>query len=182
LSVVDYVNMPDTTFTYDDDGRKIAMVDGTGQTSWFYNSASQLTSLNQAGKLTSYTYNLDGSRASMAQPAGTTQYSYDTYGRPTGLVNPFAEATSFIYDSQSRVIQKSLSSGTKEDYAYDSLDRLSTMQVKNSAGTVTRSEGYTYNGFNEVVSHTEDGVTTTYAYDNLSQLTSEFRPGYSASY
>jgi YD repeat-containing protein len=122
-----------------------------------------------------------GERIGMVQPQGSTTYTYDSYGRLTGLTNPYSEVTSFAYDSLSRITQKSLSSGTKEVYSYDSLDRLSSMQVKNLSNSVLRSEGYTYNVVNEVLTHTENGVTTSYGYDAASQLTSEFRRRWSKS-
>jgi RHS repeat-associated protein len=182
LSIIDYPNMTDTTFTYDAAGRRIAMTDTSGQTSWFYDAAGRLTSLNQAGKVTSYTYNIDGSRATMTQPAGTTTYTYDSYGRPTGITNPFNEVTSFLYDSLGRIYRKTLQPGTYEEYTYDNLDRLSQMKVVSPQGATTRLESYAYNSASEVLSHTVDGVTTSYTYDAASQLINESRPGYNVGY
>jgi RHS repeat-associated protein len=182
LSLVDYASMTDTTFTYDDSGRRIAMVDGTGQTSWFYDAANQLTTLNQAGKVTSYGYNPAGERTSMVQPAGTTTYNYDTFGRLQSLVNPQNETTSFGYDNISRLSSKVLSSGLREEYTYDSIDRLQQMLTRNTAGVVNHNELYTYNNASEVTSHMVDGDLVTYGYDAASQLTSEVRPGYNVGY
>ena len=189
LSVIDYPNMTDTTFTYDPAGRRIAMTDTSGQTSWFYDDAGRLTSLNQAGKVTSYTYNPDGSRATMTQPAGTTTYTYDQYGRFQSLKNPFDEVTSVGYDQYSRVAQKHLRPGvganpiTTEFYSYDAVDRLELKTTwKMAANVEISAESYAYNAVSEVLSHTVDGVSTSYTYDAASQLTSETRPGYSASY
>ena len=188
LSIIDYPSMTDTTFTYDDAGRRISMTDTSGQTSWFYDDTGRLTSLNQAGKVTGYTYNPDGSRATMIQPAGTTTYSYDTYGRFTGLTNPFNEVTGIGYDNLSRVAQKTQTVAgnpipiTVESFSYDIVDRLSLKTTLNMSNVTISAESYAYNAASEVLSHTEDGVMTSYGYDMASQLTSETRPGYSASY
>jgi RHS repeat-associated protein len=182
LTDIDYLNMTDTIFTYDDSGRKISMSDVSGLTSWFYNAADELVQLNQGGRLTSYEYNAAGERTRMVQPGGSTSYAYDAVGRFTGLTNPFGETTTFSYDPLNRLKEKLVSSGLKETYTYDTLDRLTQMQIQNSGSAALRTEGYTYNNASEVTSHTVNGVTTNYGYDANSQLTSETRPGYSAAY
>jgi RHS repeat-associated protein len=138
--------------------------------------------LNQAGKVTSYTYNVAGERTSMTAPAGVTNYNYDSIGRLISLVNPHGETTTFTYDGLSRLTSKLLSSGTREEYTYDTLDRLQTMLTRNSSGSVTHSQSYSYNAASEVLSHTIDSEVINYGYDAASQLISEVRPGYSASY
>lgn len=48
--------------------------------------------------------------------------------------------------------------------------------------TTVRSQNYTYDDASNVLTHTTGGVTTTYGYDDIDQLISESRSGYSASY
>jgi RHS repeat-associated protein len=54
--------------------------------------------------------------------------------------------------------------------------------VMNSGNSTISSQAYTYDDTSNVLTHTQAGVTTTYGYDDIDQLISESRTGYSASY
>ena len=85
-------------------------------------------------------------------------------------------------------MRKTVSSGTKEEYGYDSRSRLTSVAVKTSANAALRTQGYTYDAVGRVETHTVDGRTTTYGYNDLGLLISESRPAqgsspaYAASY
>ena len=51
-----------------------------------------------------------------------------------------------------------------------------------SSGGALASEAYAYYGACNVETKVTGGVTTTYGYDTINQLTSETRTGYSAVY
>jgi RHS repeat-associated protein len=54
--------------------------------------------------------------------------------------------------------------------------------LKDSSNATLTSQSYTYADNDNVLTHTKGGVTTTYGYDDIDQLTSESRSGYSATY
>ncbi len=182
-----YVPGKETLFTYDDAGRLISMASTlTGSptriTSWFYDDADRLTSLDQEGAVTSYAYNIADERTSMISPAGSTTYEYNLIGQLWKITNPLGQLTQFTYDGFGRLQQKNLSSGTKEIYGYDNMDRLTGITTQNAANSILRQEGYIYRDNSQIQSHTVDGVTTAYGYDLAGQLNSESRSGYNATY
>jgi RHS repeat-associated protein len=181
--LVDYATGTDTAFSYDAAGRRTGMSDATGTTIWVYDAASQLTQLVQPQGTLSYTYNLAGQRTAQSGAGQSQSWSYNaSNGRLTSQTNGFGETTGFLYDSLGRVSRKTFSSGQYEDYGYDNRNRVTSIVLKNSSGTVLRTQGYAYDASSKITGHTVNGVTTAYAYDGAGQLLSESRPGYSGAY
>jgi RHS repeat-associated protein len=75
-----------------------------------------------------------------------------------------------------------LNSGTYEATTYDTRNRVTQILLKNSSDSTLRTQSWTYDNNSNVATMTQAGVTTTYGYDDIDQLTSESRTGYSASY
>ncbi len=98
------------------------------------------------------------------------------------ITNGYGEITTFDYDPASRVIKKSFANGTYETYSYDSRSRVEWIKLFNSSNQLLSQHQYTYDAASNVLTRTDNGVTTTFGYDDLGQLISESRPGYSASY
>lgn len=61
-------------------------------------------------------------------------------------------------------------------------NRPTSITLKNSSNATISSESYTYDDGGNLSDKTVNSVTTTYGYDDIDQLTSESRSGYSASY
>ncbi|MCH8274520.1 MAG: hypothetical protein IH851_07005 [Armatimonadetes bacterium] len=183
LTTVDYPTGVDSAFTYDDDGRLTQMVDSTGTTTWTYNDADELTTLNTPQGSTTYTYDDAGRPATMVETGvGTTVYGLDAAARLVSLTNPFGELTDFVYDEASRLIRKDLANGTYEEYAYDNRSRVTSLDLKDSLNQVISSHAYGFDAVSNVLTRTDDAVTTTFAYDAINQLLSESRAGYLAEY
>ncbi|MFM9873934.1 MAG: RHS repeat-associated core domain-containing protein [Fimbriimonadaceae bacterium] len=182
---VDYpVGLTDTAFAYDNAGRQTSMVDGTGTSSWTYNAASEITSLGTPQGTINYTYNLAGDVASMVDVGtGTTSTTYDSAGRPVSVTDAFGDVSGYVYDSAGRLSRKNNPNGTYEVYAYDSRNRVTSIVTKNSSNAVVQSRVYSYDLASQVTQVVEGGVTTTYGYDAIGQLTSEAKSsGYSGAY
>gem|GEM_PF-1308459 len=60
--------------------------------------------------------------------------------------------------------------------------RVTQVLLKNSSNQTVRTQTWTYDAASNVLSHTTGGVQTSYGYDDIDQLVSESRNGYSASY
>lgn len=78
--------------------------------------------------------------------------------------------------------RKDLNRGVYELASYDTRNRVTQILLKNSGNTTLQTQTWTYDDASNVATHTVSGVTTTYGYDDIDQLTSESRTGYSASY
>jgi RHS repeat-associated protein len=183
LTKIDYPTGVDTTFSYDAASRLVQMVDSTGTTTWAYNAADQVTSLAQPAGTITYEYDDNARLWKMHQPGSlTTTYTYDFAWRLKTITNGFGELTSFDYDPASRVIKKSFANGTYETYSYDSRSRVEWIKLFNSSNQLLSQHQYTYDPSSNVLTRTDNGVTTTFGYDDIGQLISESRPGYSASY
>ncbi|MFZ4508840.1 MAG: RHS repeat-associated core domain-containing protein [Fimbriimonas sp.] len=185
LTKVDYpAPMVDTTFAYDSDGRRTQMVDATGTTTWTYDNGDRLTALNQPQGNLTYQYDQWGRRTKLTEVAGTnyTNTSYTAHRLTSVQKFPENETTGWVYDTYGRLTRQNNSNGTYALYGHDGLDRLNSLVHKKSDGTVLTSEDYVYDQAGNLTTKTVDGVTTTYGYDNIDQLTSESRTGYVCSY
>ncbi|GIV03901.1 MAG: hypothetical protein KatS3mg015_2731 [Fimbriimonadales bacterium] len=183
LTKIDYPTGVDTTFSYDDASRLVQMVDSTGTTTWTYNAADQVVTLAQPAGTITYEYDDNARLWKMHQPGSlTTTYTYDFAWRLKQITNGYGEITTFDYDPASRVIKKSFANGTYETYSYDSRSRVEWIKLFNSSNQLLSQHQYTYDAVSNVLTRTDNGVTTTFGYDDIGQLISESRPGYSASY
>ncbi|WKZ80553.1 MAG: RHS repeat-associated core domain-containing protein [Fimbriimonadaceae bacterium] len=180
---VDYPTGTDTAFSYDFAGRRAQMTDATGTTNWTYDAASQLTLLETPEGEIAYAYDDAGRRTSMdVDGVGVTSYAYDDAGRLVSLENPFEEVTAFVYDAGGRETQRTFDSGAYTVTGYDVRNRVTSIAHKTSAHSTISSESYEYDAAGNLVEKTVNSVTTEYAYDDIDQLVSEVRNGYSASY
>jgi RHS repeat-associated protein len=179
---IDYPTGTDTTFGYDNGNRRTSMVDSTGTSSWTYDNADRVTALSTPQGSISYTYDNADRKSTMTDGTGTTTYTYDNANRLTSLQNPQSETTSYTYDDANRRTRQTFSSGQYDELGYSTRNWQTSVSHKNSSGTVLSSESYVYDSAGNLTSKTVDGVTTTYTYDNIDQLLSESRTGYSASY
>jgi RHS repeat-associated protein len=118
----------------------------------------------------------------MVESVGTTTYSYDDAGRMTSLANPYSETTSWTYDDANRVTRQTFSSGAYDAFGYDSRNRQTSVDHKKSDNSLISGESYVYDDAGNLTSATKGGTTTSYTYDNVDQLLTESRTGYSATY
>jgi RHS repeat-associated protein len=109
-----------------------------------------------------------GKRATMSDASGTTTYTYDNMDRLTAKATP--EGTlNYTYDAAGHVasIASSNANGASMSYAYDDLNRLSTV-VDNRLGLTT---SYSYDNASNVATVTyPNGLQTTFSYDQLNRV------------
>uniref|UniRef100_UPI000375FE7B RHS repeat-associated core domain-containing protein n=1 Tax=Nocardiopsis ganjiahuensis TaxID=239984 RepID=UPI000375FE7B len=117
-------------------------------------------------------YTGQGLVSSMTDANGnTTSFSYDSVGNLTEMAEPGPiGATTFGYDTLSRVTSVTDGNGTKLDYGYDRLDRIVSISHE---GDVLQSVEYDGNG-RQVATHT-DQATTTWSYNGRGDLTASER-------
>jgi YD repeat-containing protein len=104
LTAIDYsdAGTPDVSGVgYDALGRRTAVTDATGSSSWSYDSLGRLTaSAAGDGQSVGDAYDLDGRVTGVTYPGsvGTVDRAYDDTGRLTGVTDPDARASTFAYD------------------------------------------------------------------------------------
>lgn len=149
-----------TKYYYDTTGRVVKTVSGFG-----------VAPINDFVKV----FNSDGTIANISDAKGNkTVYEYDGFNRPKKTIYPLASngASSNANDyeqvtySGARVQTFRRRDGQTFTFAYDALGRVSS-----KTGPI--NESFSYNNFNQTLSHTNNGVTSTYTYNSLGWLLSD---------
>lgn len=174
-------------FTYNDLGQRTSMtLPGNRTVSYSYDATTAdlatITDWSTAPGPTEYGWTDDGRIASITRPTGTgtpaedivSTYAYDAAGRLTGISHSqngsYLAEFGYTLDANGNRTQVDIT-GTAlpngfEAYTYNSLDQLTYAKYVDG-GTATF--GYDANGNRTSVS--AGGVTTSYTYDDLGQLT-----------
>jgi RHS repeat-associated protein len=166
---------------YDADGQRQDMTDGTGTTTYTFDSLHRLTQqTNGAGSQVKYGYDLRGHVNSITYPGGTNQVSrtYDDAGRLHTVSDwlPAHNTTQFDYDPNGNLVTITYPNQIKALYGdvvnhqYDAADQLPGIvdtQVVN--GVTSTFASYSYSR-DQVGQLTGDG-TSTYNNDPVNRLT-----------
>ncbi|WP_334318969.1 RHS repeat-associated core domain-containing protein, partial [Termitidicoccus mucosus] len=155
-------------YSYDQYGRKTAETDELGRAaSWAYDELSRLTRhVDFAGGVTLYDYT--------ETPGGCGSCSL--VSRPSRVTHPDGRVDEFLYDTEGRLLMRSLAAGTAESattlYAYDDADHL--IRQANPDGGITR---HAYDDQGRRVRTTGPlGHVTTWTYDDDGRLLEDADP------
>ena len=143
----------DNNYSYNNAGQIIQNLDQSGLHTYVYDDLDRLISASYpATGNETYAYDPVGNRASSHRSAS---YGYQPFNRLTS-----ADAASYVYDSNSNLISRSLAAGTTQ-FQWDFENRL-TQVVTPSAGSVS----YKYDALGrQVQSAPTAGVSTNFTYD-----------------
>lgn len=156
------------------DGNKLQFAYPYGRMTWSKNArgATATYSYDKNGNLLSVTYS-DGTPGvttvydaynrptTVTDALGTHTIAYDASSRVTSIDGPWAnDALSFTYDTLGRKTAMALQGGLSVSYAYDSLDRLTTLTGNGL------SYSYSYRGNGTLLTSVvrSDGSKTEYSY------------------
>ena len=158
------------------------MTDGTGTTSYSYNSLNRLTKVvNGGGQATSYQYDLDGNLTALTYPNGqTVTRSYDKASQLTGVTDWLGHTTSFGYDPDANLTSQTFPNTVQSTATYDTADQLTSITDRSGSATLA-SFAYTRNTVGQVTSDTPVGVPggpQSYSYTQLNQLASDNHAAY----
>lgn len=143
-----------TSFEYDSYGRRIKIIDPSAGV-----------------RSTSYVNNNDGSSVvTETNPNGSVVTYLDAYGRKTKVERPGEYNTVYTYSDDNLLMSEVSTNGTSTVYAYDNLDRVSSVRTTVPDGKWLLKE-YTYGDgsvVNTVKYSSQDGeiATEVYSYSN----------------
>ncbi len=127
-------------------------------------------SLNQPA--ISFTYTTAGQRSTMTDASGITHYGYDGRGRLETKQTPQG-TLSYTYDAMGNLASTASSNtnGASVAYAYDTLNRLSTV-TDNRLSAGANQTTYSYDAVGNLQGYVyPNAVSTSYAYNTLNRLT-----------
>ncbi|WP_026369729.1 hypothetical protein [Kallotenue papyrolyticum] len=125
--------------SYDLAGRRVALRDGSGTTSFTYDALGRITAVRapQTGTVT-YQYDARGWRSSLIYPDGTRiGYRYTGDGHLQAVEHQGHRLAAYHYDRAGRLAQAQLANGIVTTYHYDRADRLRLIEQR--AGDALRS-------------------------------------------
>jgi len=195
LTEVDYPNGQYVKFTYNAIGQRTQSVDQTGFTvNYTYDALGRLQELTDGnGKLiVQYTYGAAGNLIQEDMGNGTrTVYTYDGDGDVLSITNyapNHATVNSFdryTYDALGNVLTDTNQDG-EWAYTYDAdsqlIDAVFTPNSSDPDGLISQNLQYVYDAAGNRVSQTVNGVTTTYAVNNVNEYTSSTTNGVTTTY
>ena len=162
--------------TYDALGRRIAMTDPLGTTTFSYDAASKVTAVAAPQGIVAYAYDAAGRRASMTVPGSrTVGYGYDAGNQLTSLTDWLGQASSFIYGADGMLTGMSRPGGLQTSYGYDAADRLTSVNNDGPGGAL-KHFSYTLDASGNRTSVTSGAGTESYTIDALNRITSATYP------
>lgn len=163
-----------TGITYDLDGQRTAVTDGSGTWSWSRDSLHRLTSVTEGANGTlSYQYDLRNLVQQVTYPGGhTVNRGYDNAGRWTTVSDWAGNTTTFSYDANSNVTTETLPSatGVVDTFGFDAANRLTSISDL-SASTTTFAASYTRDAVGQLAADSSaPSGSASYRYTGLNQL------------
>jgi RHS repeat-associated protein len=165
---------PNVSITYDQLGQRTAMTDGTGTSSWTWDSLHRMVSYtNGNGAQVQWIYNLRSLPTTITYPGSLNVIrGYDSVGRWTSVKDWNLNTTTFGYDPNSNLTTETLptASGVVDTNTFDNSDRLTAISDKKGTTTLF-SATYTLDAAGQLT--TDSSATSgqgSYKYTPLNQL------------
>jgi RHS repeat-associated protein len=173
-----------TAVGYDGDGRKVTMTDGTGTTTWGFNSLGLLeTQASGAGATVGYAYDPAGNQTEIAYPGstGTIHKTYDAENRQSSITDWAGNTTTVTYDADADLasstdpttVNGAVGTPVTDTYAFNNADQEKSANIAQGA-TSLASFSYKRDSAGQLSQVTSTGVPSdnhTYGYSPLEQLT-----------
>lgn len=175
---------PPVSYTYDLDGQRIGMTDGTGTSSYQIDSLHQVSmTVDGAGNRVSYAYDLRGDLTALTYPSGKqVTRGYDAAGRLISVGDWLDNKSSFQYDPDGNLTETRYGNSTTGAFGYDRTNKVTSMDyqflsfnyVRDNLGQVidfnsnlAGNETYSYTPINE----TSQAGLESFAYDPADNMT-----------
>ncbi|WP_436532489.1 LamG-like jellyroll fold domain-containing protein [Actinoplanes sp. HUAS TT8] len=166
----------DREFGYDKAGRITSLSGGTGTNTLTWDDRGLLTSVTGPSGNSSFTYTGDGAMKTRVDAAGTTTYGYDAAGRLSSIANPATGVQASLgYDTLSQLSKITYGdNGNARWFGYDSSHRLTSDELKTTAGVSIAKISLGYDNNSNLTSKVTSGfagsAANTYTYDLANRL------------
>ncbi|GLZ37140.1 RHS repeat-associated core domain-containing protein [Actinokineospora sp. NBRC 105648] len=130
---------PTSVFGYDPAGHRVKMTDGTGTSTWTYDTFGEPTAAKQgSGAVVSYTYDGNGNQTSLTYPGQTVAVTrtFDDAGKLKTVTDPANKTTTFGYTKTNHVLTTAYPNGTTVTNAFDNTDAMTATTAVTGATTV----------------------------------------------
>src|SRR5207245_1805264 len=105
-------------------GQQITSQDATGITTFVWDLDGRRTAVvNPTGIILTSSLDGMGNRLTLQDIVGITSYSWDQQNRLQGMVNPYSERTTIQWDALDREMHKVLANGMAISHTYDPAGR-----------------------------------------------------------
>ena len=174
ISYSDGVTPNVSGITYDADGQRTGMTDGTGTSSWGWDSLHRMVSYtNGNGAQVQWVYNLRNLPTTITYPGPLNAIrGYDNAGRWTSVQDWNSNTTSFGYDADSNLTTETFpaASGVVDTFTFNAADQM-TSAASVKGGTTLFSAGYARDAANQLASDTSAAAANSaYKYTPLNQV------------
>jgi RHS repeat-associated protein len=174
-----------TTFTYDNNGNKLNIVDALlNKTTQVIDALNRIsTSTDPNLGLTQFTYDPHNRTLTVTDPnSNITAYVYDGFGDTIQQTSPDSGKTVHRYDKDANLLKKTDARGIVANNTYDKLDRVLTTTYPADAA---ENVGFTYDqtgatfafGIGRLTSLTDQAGSLTRSWDERGNMLSEQRVG-----
>ena len=171
---------PNVTYGYDPAGHRASMTDGTGTSTWTYNTFGEVTVQKQgSGATVGYGYDDNGNLTSITYPGQTTPAvrTFDDAERLKTVTDWNTNKTTFGYDNDGAVKTTAYPNGSTVTNGYnDAGQASSTTAVTGTATVFAMTFGRDANG--QLASQTISGVSQSFGYNPKEQLSADGTTAY----
>jgi RHS repeat-associated protein len=166
---------PSVYMAYDADGNRTELYDGTGFSTYAYDSLNRMTSVTDgSGATVSYEYDLAGHVIGVTYPNGKeVTRAYDPAGKLASVEDWLGHVTKFSYGPDSNLEEELYPNGVVTQRQYDNADRLTSI-VDAKGATQLAAFNYTRDATGQLASESvENGESgaVNFTRDSLDQLT-----------
>jgi RHS repeat-associated protein len=166
---------PSVSESYDANGNRIELSDGSGTSTFIYDSLNRLTSATDgSGAAVHYSYDLAGHLTGLTYPNGKeVSRGYDSAGNLTSVTDWQGHTAHFNYNADSNLAEEQYPNDVTAALSYDSAERLTSI-TDADAGHTLASFNYSRDAVGQVtseVANNGEAHTTNYVRNALDELT-----------
>jgi RHS repeat-associated protein len=174
VSYSDGVTPNVSSINYDGNGHRLTMTDGTGASSWGWDSLNRIVSYqNGNGAQVKWAYNLRNLVTTVTYPGSlNVTRGYDSAGRWTSVQDWNNSTTTFGYDADSNLTTETFPavSGVIDTFTFNAAGQM-TAVASAKGGSTLFSASYTHDSANQLTTDTSAASGTgSYKYTPLNQV------------